>query len=122
MSFFKWAPDYIVEGPLKAGEAWWKDDDLDFNEQAVRPTSFRCDFLSTTGAVLFDTAWMTEVEMENELLDYARKITANPANFSFPGWRSVSDVILFLRSEAQVSSAIGDMLKSFLADINAQGF
>jgi len=83
---------------LRVAQVWWEDDSVTLSQNTTlqlrglpavtllggvpRPPSF-----ATTGAVLYDGAWMTERDLQGAL--HNRKIVAHPELHSLPGWESV---------------------------------
>ena len=48
----------------------------------IRGTTVYCDFKATTGAVLYDAAWMTERDLQRALLEHSKLIVATPGRYS----------------------------------------
>ena len=48
----------------------------------IRGTTVYCDFKATTGAVLYDAAWMTERDLQRVLLEHSKLIVATPGRYS----------------------------------------
>ena len=67
----------------------------------VRPTTFWCDFSAKSGAELFGVKWMNERGLQAALLVHTKRIFAEPALFSLPGWPSVESALDFLKEEAR---------------------
>ena len=83
-------------------------------EGGVRPTTILCDWAATTGAVLYDRAWLTERGLEDALLVHTKRIVQNPADFSLPGWISVQRALLFLKASAAQGGVREGPMRTFL--------
>ena len=109
----KWLPDYVTGN--SPGQSWWRDDEVAFSEEGgVRPTTILCDWAATTGAVLYDRAWLTERGLADALLVHTKRIVQNPADFSLPGWISVQRALLFLKASAAQGGVREGPLRIFL--------
>ena len=71
----------------------------------IRGTTVYCDFKATTGAVLYDAAWMTERDLQRALLEHSKLIVATPGRYSLPGWESVQKALEFLKAAARLGDA-----------------
>ena len=50
----------------------------------VRPTTIRRDFAATDGATLYEAFWMTERDMQRDLMQKTKRILSNPGGYSLP--------------------------------------
>ena len=125
LMWLMWLPDYLEQSEV----TWFKDDEVPYSAEknlrvggatpviiswGVRPTTIICDFNATSGAVLYDSFWMTEPDMQRSLLAKTKKIVAHPERFKLPGWQSVQKALDFLKAASRGDGVRAESLRSFL--------
>ena len=95
---------------------WWEDDEVEFDQNHLRPTAVLCDTKSQD-ARLFDFRWWNERTMSLTLLIDTAKIleaSGTAAEFDFPGWESTEHLLEFLKAEIKKPKVESAPLRAFL--------
>lgn len=118
ITWLKWLGDYIM-GQHASEHIWWEGVGQ-FSSTKVREVKIFCDRAVDTGAVLMSAFWLSEVEMEAELLELTKNLCETHRHLPFPGWKNVGCAIDSLLTASGFKEEVRrPSLKAFLMEIGA---